>query len=453
MPSTEARIPAFRERRPDGQVDMNLNEPQSRVILSQAEIIVMQAGTGSGKTSILALWLKKEMERCGPGDYLVASPTFPLMEARVIPELLDLFVHLDGWGHYRPGFRRIESNQMIDQKPAYRIFLGSALNPDSLESATYKAACIDEVAQSQFPRGAWDAIMRRVNFYRGRILCTTTLYDVSGWYKSEIYDRWKDGDSRFDIIQADSIANPMFPRERYEAARLTMPWWKFNMFYRGIYEKPAGLIYDCFSEEDSVIPRIPLDPDWPRYVGHDFGPQNTAAVWMAQDPLTAHFYVYRTYWVSGKTVGQHAEEWKRLSGDEFIRSRTGGSHQEEEIRYAYSAAGWPIREPAIQSVEAGIDRAYSFVRNHLFVFSDQHDFLNELLTYSRELDDNYDPTEKIQRKATFHMMDSMRYLFSNFAPERTPGPKEANMKVKNIHSNSPLGLRRGEDGQYRMARR
>ena len=47
---------------------MNLNEPQSRVIVSDRDIVIMQAGTGSGKTSVLALWLKMEMERKGPGE-------------------------------------------------------------------------------------------------------------------------------------------------------------------------------------------------------------------------------------------------------------------------------------------------------------------------------------------------------------------------------------------------
>ena len=434
-----------------GQVHMNLNEPQSRVIVSKKEIIIMQAGTGSGKTSVLAIWLDLEMQDKGPGDYLVASPTFPLMEARVIPELMELFVHLDHRFIYRPGFRRFESVEQVNNRPAYRIFLGSAVNPDSLESATYKGVAIDELAQSQFPRGAWEAIQRRVNFNRGRILGTTTLYDVSGWYKSEIYDRWKDGDERFDIIQADSIANPAFPRERYEAARISLPWWKFNMFYRGIYERPAGLIYDGFSEEDQIIPRFSLDPAWPRYCGHDFGPQNTAAIWVAVDPGTGHCYLYRSYWAGNRTVGQHAEEFKRLSEGEEIRSRSGGSHQEEEIRYAYTAAGWPIREPLIQHVEAGIDRAYSFVKTHLFVFADQHDFLNELLTYSRELDDSYEPTDKIDNKSKFHMMDCMRYLFSNFAPERTTYKKEATMKVRKAASGAPK-VERTPEGEYIMTR-
>jgi len=433
LTSPETKIPQFREHDPaTGALNINPNLPQSQVLLSDALITVMQAGAQSGKTSVGALWLKLRVDELGPGDYMMVCPTFPLMEARVIPELKSWFGEESGWGVYRVGFHRFESNQKIDGNPAVRIFLGSALNPDSLESATIKACWIDEIAQSQFPRSSWEAIQRRVSLANGRILGTTTLYDVSGWYRAEIYERWKQGDPRINIIQADSIANPNFSREAYETARLTMPYWKFNMAYRGIYEKPTGIIYDGFREEDQIIPRfkIPWDQGWIGYVGHDFGPNNTAAVWLAQDPDTGYFYVYRTYWDGGRTVGQHAAEFKRLSDGETIRTRTGGSHQEEEIRYAYSAAGWPIREPGIRSVEAGIDRAYSFVANNLFVFSDCHDFLNEIMTYSRELDDDYEATEKIARKSTFHLMDCMRYCLSSFAPERVAGPKEAIMTLR-----------------------
>ena len=455
IPDLTAEDPKEFKKKTAGVWDIHPNLPQSNVLLSTALITIMQAGSQSGKTSVGAVWLKQRTEEYGPGDYMVVAPTFPLMEPRIIPELDAWFGEESGWGVHRKGFHRYESNQQIDGHPAYRIFLGSALNPDSLESATIRACWIDEIAQSQFPRSSWEAIQRRVSLANGRILGTTTLYDVSGWYRNEIYERWKAGDKRINIIQADSIANPSFSREAYETARLTMPYWKFNMAYRGIYEKPTGIIYDCFNESDRIIPPfdIPWDQDWQGYCGHDFGANNTAALWLANDPATGNFYAYRSYWNGGLTVGQHAAEFKRLSVGETIRTRSGGSHQEEEIRYAYTASGWPIREPAIRSVEAGIDRAYSFLANNFYVFSNQHDLLNELLTYSRELDDDYEATDKIMRKSRFHLMDCLRYCLSGFAPERIRHKTEAPMKITNTRQNGPLHLARGADGLTRMTRR
>ena len=431
---TTTRVP-FKELKGGGKLEVNPSGPQLEALMSEALVTGMQAGTGSGKTSVLALWLKMEMEKRGPGDYMMVAPTYPLMEPRVLPELRELFTQHLGWGGYHPGHHRFESYERVGGEPAYRILLGSAANPESLESATVKAACIDELAQRQFTRQAWEAIRRRCAFHNGRIFYATTLYEVSSWYKTEIYDRWKAGDPQFKIIQCDSISNPAYPVEQWEIAKRNLPPWKFNMFHRGIYEKPTGLIYDGFDEGTQVVERFDLSQpqyhDWPRYVGHDFGPANTAAVWLAQDPGTGFLYVYREYLRGGVSVGQHAEEWKRLSKGEEVRSRIGGAWAEEEARYAYTAAGWPIYKPAIRDVEAGILQVYSYVaKNQLFVFRDCERFLNEILTYTRELDENYESTEKIHGKSRFHLMDSLRYIMSGFSPERVDWRKEPAMKVK-----------------------
>jgi len=59
----------------------------------------------------------------------------------------------------------------------------------------------------------------------------------------------------------------------------------------------------------------------------------------------------------------------------------------------------------------------------LFVFDDLPMYLDEKLSYSRELDDNYQPTEKIDNKSRFHLMDAERYMLSDFTPE-TANPSQ-----------------------------
>lgn len=75
---------------------------------------------------------------------------------------------------------------------------------------------------------------------------------------------------------------------------------RFDMFYRGRYTRPAGLIYDSFDEAICVVPRKHLPLDWPRYVGTDSGPVHTAAIWYAQDPNTGWLYAYREYQTTTK---------------------------------------------------------------------------------------------------------------------------------------------------------
>jgi hypothetical protein len=422
----EPQTRSFRERRPDGTYDVWLTTPQAEVRESRAPVTVMQAGTGSGKTCIGAYWLWERLKEFGPGDYLVAAPTYPLFGPRVLPELKEWFIHT-GWGEFKQGSTiappMITSRERDgNNEPLYRIFLGSAKNPESLESATVKAAWIDELAQKQFTRQAWEAIQRRTAFYNAPVLGTTTLYGVTSWYKTDIYDPWVAGDERINIIMAASISNPAYPRDRFEYAQKTMPYWKFAMFHLGRYEKPLGVIYDSFHEDTQVIDRFAVPEEWFYYTGHDFGSNNTAAVGLAQDPQTGLMYVTWEYHPGPKSPAGHAQAWKDWGQGKHIMGRFGGSHQEEEQRNLYTAAGWPISEPPVRTVEAGIEKVYSWLaRNQVFVFRDCHEFLEEILTYSRELDDNYAVTDIIQDKSRFHLMDSFRYLLGSLPTERVMG--------------------------------
>jgi hypothetical protein len=87
------------------------------------------------------------------------------------------------------------------------------------------------------------------------VLLTTTVYNL-GWIKAVLYDKWRRGDPEIKVVHFDSIENPQFPRAEWESAKASLPDWKFQMFYRGRYTKPAGAIYDCYDEErHEVEPR------------------------------------------------------------------------------------------------------------------------------------------------------------------------------------------------------
>lgn len=197
------------------------------------------------------------------------------------------------------------------------------------------------------------------------------------------------------------------------------------MLYEAVFERPAGLIYDAFNETTCKVNRFPLPKEWPRYVGHDFGGANPAAMFYAQDPATGYFYAYHEYLPGGgRSTAEHVEEFKEITAGFNVLKRAGGSHQEEEIREAYRAHGWQIQEPKIHSVEAGIDKVYALHKlNKLFIFNDLYAYLDEKLSYSRKLDDNYNPTEEIEDKERYHLMDAERYILSDFTPETAMSDK------------------------------
>ena len=68
----------------------------------------------------------------------------------------------------------------------------------------------------------------------------------------------------------------------------------------------------------------------------------------------------------------------------------------------------------MKEVEVGIDRTYElFKTNRLYVFDDLTGLIDELGSYSRELDENQEPTEVIEDKAKYHRLDALRYICSH----------------------------------------
>lgn len=403
---------------PDGRLRLHFHPGQWKIWESERRFLLALAGTQGGKTSFGPPWLYREIQRRGPGDYMVVTPTYPLLEAKALPEFLRLFERWLKVGKFiRDGRKFLFSEdgakrtfQSYDPKrdPETRVMFGYAADPESLESATAKAAWLDEAGQNKFKLGSWEAILRRLSLNQGRVLITTTPYNL-GWVKQQLYDRWKAGDKDIAVSQFESIMNPNFPREEWDRARRTLPGWKFNMFYRAQFERPAGLIYDSFDEARHKVPRFAIPPTWKRYLGLDFGGVNTAGLFYAEEPDVGRLFLYREYKAGGRTAKDHVEAL--LDGEPMIPDCVGGSKSEGQWRSEFRAAGLPVREPAVSDVEVGIDRVYgAHKRDEILVFDDLSGYLDEKAAYSRKVDEVGEPTEEIEDKDEYHFMDAERYI-------------------------------------------
>lgn len=392
-----------------GKVHLSPHEWQQRAWDSTRRFVFMLAGTQSGKTSWLPWLLWREIQRQGEGDYLAVTSTFPLLKLKMLPEFLNVFQHTLHLGEWKASDKVFQFH-----RDKTRVIFGSATHAESLESATAKAAWLDEVGQDDFRLESWEAILRRLSLHQGRVFGATTLYNL-GWLKQQVYEPWRAGDSDFDVIQFDSTANPMFPQAEYERARRTLPTWKFNMAYRGQYDRPAGLIYSDYIDEyreagGHKVHPFDIPAEWPRHVGVDFGAVNTALTWLAHDPAANIYYLYRESLGGGKTTGEHAKSAIAAAEGVNVRTWFGGAKSETQQRMDWSAAGVPLQAPIISDVEAGIDRVIElFKASRLYVFDTCRKILDELGTYSRVMDGNGHATEAIKDKETFHGLDSLRY--------------------------------------------
>jgi len=398
---------------------VTLHEGQQQALRSPKRIVLVLAGTQGGKTSFGPVWLYQEIQRRGPGDYLVVTPVYPLLELKALPVFRRYFEEMLRLGTYTatPTRRFTMSDAGARRTFGYipdtptRVLFGYAADPDSLESATVKAAWLDEAGQRKFKLESWEAIQRRLAIYRGRVLITTTPYDL-GWIKTHVYDRWRAGDPEIDVVHFESIANPAFPRDEYERARATLPSWKFDLFYRAIFTRPAGLVYDSFDPQRHVVIPFEIPHHWKVLVGIDFGGVHTAAVFLASDPQTGILYCFAVYRGGRCSIAEHVQQLTTIIGHRSCIA-VGGSLGEDQWRREMAAAGFPVVAPKIHQVDIGIERVYArFKQDRLVIFASCVELIAELETYRYALDAYGRPVSEIEDKHDYHVLDALRYVVS-----------------------------------------
>lgn len=393
------------------KLTLHLHPGQTQAHDSAKRFVFVIAGTQSGKTSYLPIWLDREIRERGEGDYLAVTATYDLLRLKFLPELQNYFVHLFGWQESKS-----EKTIYRQYKPRMftRIICRSADAEGGLESASAKAALFDECGQDGVKVSAWEALQRRLSLSKGRVLAGTTPYNL-GWLKTQIFDKWRAGEPDIQVVQFKSTMNPSFPLDEYERARRTLPTWKFEMFYNGNFSRPAGMIYEDFSQSH-IVPPFDIPASWPRYFGVDFGAVNTAKVWLAQDPTSKIYYYYREALDGNLSTAEQVGSVKKYN--EYNLLAWGGAKSEGQQRRDWKAAGLEVKEPPVWEVESGINRVIALLKEkRLFVFSNCIGIIDELGTYSRELDANGQATEKIKDKATYHRLDALRYVASGIGIE------------------------------------
>ncbi len=445
--------------------------------------LAVVAGLQSGKSSVGDWWLAGKMELLGPGNYLVAAPSFPLLNKYPIPSCNQ---HLGGilklgevvTVRSEVQFRVSEQGHVRlwpDQNrwPAYdrlnpsRIIFGHAENPDSLASATCKAAWLDEPAQNRFKQESFKEIRGRLAATGGPILFTSRPYAFN-WFKTDIYDRamrnretrsknknlppdahlpLMPADSGFEVVNFESIDNPRFSRAEWDNAKLTMPGWSFDMRYRGIFSRPAGAIYDCFDAERHVLPGKDFKVDelielgWPIHCGIDFGAPNFAGIFLYENmeevegvyapgqkrkyrrlPIPAYtaFAEYRPE--EAKRIADHVASMRSIARKN-PNMCVGGAKSEGQWRSELASSGWPCHPPDQPDVEVGIGRVYAALANdQLFVMDTCPKLIEELGRYSRPVDEDGNPMEGIEDQHEYHGLDGLRYIVGRlFAPSSGAG--------------------------------
>jgi len=190
---------------------------------------------------------------------------------------------------------------------------------------------------------------------------------------------------------------------------------RLQRLYHGLWVLPEGAIYDVFDETKHKVAAFRPDGLWPRAVGIDPFGAFVAALWIAFDPKASILNVYREYREPfGLTVAGHSENMKKLTGSEPVFAWVCGAKSERAWRNEFEAAGIPVIEPPIHEVWLGIDRVYQLLAEFRLVIHDScPGLLSEIGDYRRKMTADGTPTENIDRKDDFHLLDCLRYVIAH----------------------------------------
>jgi len=302
-----------------------------------------------------------------------------------------------------------------------RIHFGSCDNPESLEGVHPLAAHGDEIGQTSVGSDVWETVRRRLGFQEGRFLGTTTPYNV-GWLKQQIVDPWSEGnapDTR--VISFPSSANPMYPREELELLKRTLPRWKYDMFYGGLFAHAEGLIFPIFDAARHIETPFAIPSTWNRYAGGDFGLVHpTAALFGALDPRPYPddvLHLYAEYRQAERSTPEHVRDIKARAGGKLKKMLA--DPRSVQLIADYRAAGLPIEGASAGpgSVKATIQEVYTRLTENasdglprLRVFRGLLPmWLDEQSSYSWAKDAAGNPTDKPVEYAD-DLMDCTRYL-------------------------------------------
>jgi hypothetical protein len=454
-----------------GEMVWHPHEFQQKMLESYASRTIALKGWRAGFTSWSAKLLETEMKRCGPGNlnlsYFAISPTHTVGSEGLIPAIQTVFCTHMQYAIYNKqdhkftitpdGERALWGHK---QKEPTKIVCCHASDPNSFASMTALGGIADEIGQKEFKLESWNVLDARcstsssqvapnnramgfpADLKMGRIFGGTTVYQIN-WVedlynqhqkaiheataqmkadcaaagsveeRTEILlDYQKQGyhgqiHPSLNFVRFDSTYNPLISREYFDRRRRELQPWFFDMRYRAIFRRPAGVIFEEWDPNRHVVAPFEAAYKWPREIYIDFGKRNFHAQLWAIEPDEARNrqFLLESY---------HDSELDNTGRAKALVENWGtpvrcvaGQISEDDARAELAVGGLLAIAPAYKDLWLGINNMASAIRqNKIFVFANNVSaafiprrespffqtgsqyFIDEVRNYSRPVDDN-----------------------------------------------------------------
>lgn len=399
---------------------------QLQLILSDSPITLAATGTQWGKSQAGSLWLKRQIHtfKDANSNFILAAPSYKILQQSALPYFLGC---MHGMGEYN------KTDAVYHLSKNRHVYIRTETDPDSIVGIpNVKAGWLDEAGKLRLY--FWENYQARAAVKGALTLLTTSPYALNWIYRGIIKPKREGGREDVNLIQAASWENPfhaLADESKRDDMRKQMDVRRFNMIFGGEWGSMAGLVYDCWDENQNVCEPFNLPEGTHFYAGVDWGfnPDPFVCVVRAVTPAGDHYQVSEFY-KTGMTITDMVGYCKKVRQIWGIRlfycdpSQPGAI--EEFNRNGLSA------KPADNDINRGIGLHYELIKTRRYkVFQGSSpNTLDEIETYHYpELKDlKPDEASKPQTpvKQADHSMDANRYatIETYRAQLRRPKPND-----------------------------
>lgn len=382
------------------------------------------AGVQSGKTFLGAFWaannIAKEIGDKTYRDGLIGAPSYKILQQSTLPKFFKEFPQ------YRQFFK--EQKKVIEipiEDGVYSVYIRSFDDPLGVEGMTLGWAWLDEAGQ--MPQMAWTIIRSRTSTTKGRVLITTTPYNM-GWLYQDFYLPWSRGEDKdLSVFTWKSAESPFFPKDFYEKEKKRLRPEEFRKRYEGVFTKMEGLVYQTkdwhFIREEDLSPDITIG-------GIDWGFTHPAAIVVVQISK-GRYYVVDEWYETGKTTTQIIEAAQMMQNRWGVNRWYADSANPEKILEANQNTGLYVL--GYEKKKDSISNGISFINqmlleNRIKFFDGLKHLRSELEAY--HYPENPKPGNENPVPEDDHLLDALRYAIMGYAPaKRFAVPRPIGMKT------------------------
>lgn len=244
-------------------------------MVSPATYPAFVAGFGAGKSEIMAIAAMGDAAHSSEALIGLYAPTYDLVRLITGPRITDKLSEIGV-----PHKWNKQENIVYTSWPRFGDFvLRTMENPARIVGYETYRAHVDELdtLKPDHAREAWNKIIAR-NRQKPQGI-TAPINRVSAYTTPEgfrfVYDRWvRNGDERYEVIQAPTHSNPFLPPEYVENLRSSYPAELIAAYIEGRFVNlTAGTVYRSYDREGNRS-RETIRPFEPLHIGQDFNVDN-----------------------------------------------------------------------------------------------------------------------------------------------------------------------------------